>query len=106
MRKKNLENDEKRLCYPNRKLKHEESAKNGHLEGEAIFYSDEGIVLSKVFYRKDQPEGEAAFYYRNGAPYSIQHFKNGVWDGLQQFFHPDGSLQNALNYKEGKICAD
>lgn len=95
--------DEVCLYYPNGQLKHRASKSHGLLEGAAIFYTEDGRVLSEVFYKADQMEGEARFYYTNGQLFSRQHFQKGHWEGVQEFFNREGKMKTQLVYSEGKL---
>jgi antitoxin component YwqK of YwqJK toxin-antitoxin module len=67
------------------------------------FYSKEGKLLGKSFFKDGKREGEVKLYYSNGSLYSLQHYKNGLKEGEFLFYYPDGKIKTHLNYKENLL---
>ncbi len=77
--------------YLNKNIAEELTFKEGIKEGLNNYYSPEGVLLKKLFYKNDQLEGQAYSYDADGNVVIEGEYKKGKKDGLWKY------------YKEGKL---
>jgi uncharacterized protein len=75
----------------------------GEKNGPWQYYHFDGQHRGKQTYKDDKLEGEEVFYYENGAPSTFATFKNGEEDGESKSYYLIGIPRIIVNYKKGKL---
>lgn len=71
--------------------------------GETIFYSLDGKLKAKIFYKKGIKNGPSINYYSNGRINDSVFFENGKEKGKYFFYDSSGMLNSVGNYFNGKM---
>lgn len=74
-------------------------------DGSAAWYSEEGFLATKGFYRNNKREDHFINYYPDGAIKSDAMYKANALDGEHKFYYPDKRLKRVDIYKEGKFIS-
>lgn len=78
------------------------SLENGFLNGDKIFYFEDGKIEYKSTYKKGKQTGVATSYYENGNPESIFNYDDeGRWHGKIQNYYEDNTLKSEGEYISG-----
>ena len=85
------------------KLRTIENYKNGELEGEVIYYSDNGNLSSKMYFVKGLQEGESNTFYVSGARRLTEHYSKGKLDGERRIYFTNGMVHYIENYKADSL---
>ncbi len=91
------------LFYPSGQVEGETFYLEGELHGPSLFFSENGMLLSKGWFYHGQRMGKLWQYYLSGKPYCVQRFKAGVPCGNQEYYYEDGALKTLLPYEEGEL---
>lgn len=91
------------LVYPDKKTKMELFYSEGKLHGPAIFYDQDGLVLSQSWFINGKRQGKDKQYYSTGELYSLQRYRDDLWHGKQEFYYPDGTLKTEMHYSLGLL---
>src|SRR5699024_5393184 len=85
------------IKYSNGKILEMTTYKNGHLDGEAKFYKEDGSTYSTSYYKAGQPD-EGVFYDYDyvGAINKVKTYSNGQPNGLWQYFDYRGMYREEI----------
>ncbi|MDY0779793.1 hypothetical protein [Tenacibaculum sp. IB213877] len=72
-------------------------------EGEWLFYSNEGSILSSIFFEENMEHGPFKNYHLNGKLATQGLYKKGVLDGTYTTFFMNEQPHSKIEYKEGKV---
>jgi len=73
------------------------------LEGEAIWYNEDGSLAKKGFYKDDKPHGDVTTHYSNGELKSEEKYVLGELNGVYTEYFPNGEISNQANFVAHKI---
>ncbi|MEQ3664114.1 hypothetical protein [Olleya sp.] len=73
------------------------------LEGEAIWYNENGIVTQKGNFKNNTLNGKLITYYLNGKIKSTETYENGKLEGLYTEFFPTGEISNQAVFSKNQI---
>lgn len=93
--------DGKWITYKDNKIVKIENFKNDELNGEEIYYHENGQIISKGNYVNDKPDGEHISYYYNGKIKSVENYKNGLEHGKFIDYFNNGKIKYSGNYVNG-----
>lgn len=68
------------------------------LEGEAIWYEEDGSVIQKGTFIGNLPHGEISFYYSDGTLKTSGQYKEGKLNGLYTEYFPSGDISAQGNF--------
>ncbi len=74
----------------------------GRREGEAFFYSREGICVRKATYTHGVLDGKQYYYYPDGVLRAVVDYKNGELDGEYRHYYPNGKIMRQISCQAGK----
>ena len=72
-------------------------------EGIVKNYYPNGILKSKIEFKKGLGNGIYETYYENGKLFEKTTMKNGKPDGKYEVYGPDGKLEESVFYKNGEV---
>ena len=72
-------------------------------EGIVKNYYPNGILKSKIEFKKGLGNGIYETYYENGKLFEKTTMKNGKPDGKYEVYGPDGKLEESIFYKNGEV---
>ncbi len=93
----------KKDYWENGKLKSELRYENGRLNGESVWYTKQGVVMTRAFYRNDTLEGRYQRFHQNGELDVECWYKNGLRDSICRSYSLQGVLISEDYYAEGKL---
>ncbi|MBS9461716.1 hypothetical protein KIM67_04795 [Flagellimonas sp. 389] len=86
--------------FPNGKVRFLKQLKDGKLEGDKLEYNQNGVLLRRMKFVKDQLLLSELFY-ENEAKKEIQHYEHGKKNGLYELYHENGTKILSGNYMDG-----
>ena len=84
-------------------LEYKEFYKDGKKEGEQLWWCEDGQLEYKEFYKDGKMDGEQLGWYSNGQLEYKEFYKDGKLDGEQLKWFEDGQLEYKEFYKDGKL---
>lgn len=81
------------------------SVKPAVLDGIATWYSDDGVLTSKGFFKNGKRDDHFINYYPDGAIKSDAMYKANALDGEHKFYYPNKQLKRVDIYKDGKFVS-
>jgi antitoxin component YwqK of YwqJK toxin-antitoxin module len=89
--------------YPNGKVKHKITYKNGKAIGPAEFYYENGLISEQGNWHIDHWKGNYKFYNKSGSlAYDWNYNERGQRTGTQKYYHDNGVLKYTGEWNEGK----
>jgi len=98
-----FEGEMRRGYYPSGKLQSECHFLGDQLHGPSVFYSEEGVILSRSWFLFGLQQGKVWQYYPSKKLYSLQRFKDGLREGLQEYYYEEGTLRTRMHYAKGEL---
>lgn len=98
---KSNEKTGKWTTYKENKVLKIENFKNDELNGEEIYYYENGKIQSKGNYLNDEPDGEHISYYKSGKVKSIENYSEGTENGQFLNFFENGKIEISGNFING-----
>ena len=92
-----------RAYWENGKLKSELRYKNGKLNGECVWYYQNGNKLSQGFYVNDTLEGCFTRWHPNGKIAEEGWYKLGLRDSIGHTYSEKGLLASEEHYRNGEL---
>lgn len=82
-----------------------EEYKDGLLDGDKVWFGNDGTVGMREKYVSGKKDGDQITYHLNGNIKSIIPFKNDKIDGIMEFYNPDGLLidERVINNGTGEF---
>ncbi|MCU4156412.1 toxin-antitoxin system YwqK family antitoxin [Carboxylicivirga sp. A043] len=92
------------ICYyPDGKVKHKITYKNGKAIGPAEFYYENGLISEQGNWNIDHWKGNYRFYNKNGSlAYDWNYDDKGQRTGTQKYYHDNGTLKYTGEWNDGK----
>ncbi len=85
------------------KIKSELRYENGKLNGECVWYTQNGGLMKKAHYKDDVLEGQCVSWHPNGKMASEECYVNGKLDGEAKKWYDNGQLFQEGQYAEGMM---
>lgn len=89
--------------WENGKLKSELRYENGKLNGECVWYTQNGELMKKACYHDDVLEGLCTCWHPNGKKASEEHYVNGKLDGEVRKWYDNGQIFQEGQYSDGMM---
>ena len=89
--------------WENGQLKSELRYKDGKLNGESVWYTPDGRVMTRAFYLDDTLNGRYQRFYPNGTLEVECWYKNGQRDSVYHSYSEKGKLALEEYYIKGKL---
>jgi hypothetical protein len=89
--------------YPSGEIQLEVNYKDGKREGKTTSWYQSGKIQLEANYKDGKKEGKTTGWYQNGQKMSEVNYKNGKLDGKKTTWHENGQIKSEVNYKDGKL---
>jgi antitoxin component YwqK of YwqJK toxin-antitoxin module len=89
--------------YPSKMLKAHRYYLLDKLHGPSIYFYENGLVATKIWYVNGKRQGKSFQYYKSSRIYSLQRFKDDMKQGFQKYFYEDGVLKSEFFYTNNLI---
>ena len=99
--KETADKDVVKSYYDNGNIKSELRYKDGHLNGECVWYFSNGKPELKINYVMDTLQGESLSWYENGYMQSRCYYKNDKYDSIFETYNVSGKMVKREYYIEG-----
>jgi antitoxin component YwqK of YwqJK toxin-antitoxin module len=96
-------NGQCRLYYPSGNVQAEMFYLMDSLHGPSMFFSEEGKLLSRVFFCEGKRTGKGYLYFLSGKTASVQRFTEGISEGIQEYFYENGTVKSSIPYQSGQL---
>jgi len=83
-------------------LSHTTDYKNGLIDGDQIYYYDNGEVSVHYKYKNGKEHGKMLAYHKNRKISQVAYHKNGRMDGPYREYDKNGKLTLTFHYKNGR----
>ena len=77
--------------------------KQGYADGLATYFTHDGKLKERVYYKQGVKNGMDKLYYENRTIRATVRYKDGLLHGRQTFYTNDGKLLGRADYENGKI---
>jgi uncharacterized protein len=89
--------------YPNGQIMSVRHYSGKKLNGNSVWFFDNGAKQQEATYRKDKPEGLMTRWYANGSRQSEDHYMNGLKNGLSVGWDENGNKFEEKTYENDTL---